>query len=131
MSEVVSTYDPQQSRVTVTESAVEHIKRQIKRTGHGIGLRFGIRKSGCSGYAYDVKIIDEVEEGDKSFTLQDGLILAVAHKHLPILQGTEIDYIQDGVNHRFQFNNPNETASCGCGESFTVDDEEDPPSKSV
>jgi len=122
MSEAVSTHTPQQANITMTGAAVKHLQRQIKREGHGIGLRFGIRKSGCSGYAYDVKIIDEIEAGDKSFPINSELTLVVANKHLPILQGTEIDYIQDGVNCRFQFNNPNETASCGCGESFTVDE---------
>ena len=123
MSEAVSTYSPQQATITITESAIKHVTRQIERTGHGIGLRFGIRKSGCSGYAYDVQIIDAVENDAKTFPINDSLLIVVPHKDLPVLQGTEIDYIQDGINRRFQFNNPNEAASCGCGESFTVDED--------
>lgn len=122
MSESVSTYTPQQASITITDSAVKHVQRQMQREGHGTALRFGIRKSGCSGYAYDVKIVDEIEADDKVFSINENLNLIVARKHFPVLQGTEIDYIQDGINRRFQFNNPNEAASCGCGESFTVKD---------
>ena len=71
---------------------------------------------------YAIKVIDKVGQNDKTFPISHGLLIAVSSQHLPILQGTEIDYIQDGINWRFQFNNPNETASCGCGESFTVGD---------
>lgn len=121
MSEVVSTWNPVPAKITITDSAISHVKKQITKQGHGIGLRFDIRKSGCSGFAYDVQLIDTTEEDDKLFETADDIILAVSIKHLPLLQGTEIDYIQDGLNYRFQFNNPNETASCGCGESFSVD----------
>lgn len=121
MTDIVTTWQPQEPKISMTDAAIKHIQNQLKKQGHGIGLRFGTKKSGCSGFAYLVDLIDAVNDNDKVFEVADNLVLVVAHKDLPILQGTEIDYIKDGVNQRFQFNNPNETASCGCGESFTVE----------
>lgn len=123
MTNTVSTWQPEAPKVTITEAAIQHLQKQIKKQGHGIGLRFGVKKSGCSGFAYQVDLIDATQDDDNIFPIADNLLLAVSNKHLPVLQGTEIDYIKEGINHRFQFNNPNETASCGCGESFSVEKE--------
>lgn len=124
MAEAVSTWQPSEPKITITEAALKHLQKQIKKQGHGIGMRFGIKKSGCSGFAYEVNLIDAVTADDKTFKVADNLIIAVATKHLPILQDTEINYIQEGINQRFDFKNPNETASCGCGESFSVEQSE-------
>ncbi len=120
MSSEPTVFNPNNHKVTLTPAAISHVQNQIKKAGSHIGMRFGIRKSGCSGFAYDVKLIDEIQEDDKIFQITSDLLVAVAKKHLPVLQGTCIDYIKDGINYRFDFKNPNETASCGCGESFTV-----------
>lgn len=121
MSNTVSTWQPKEPTITLTEAAIFHVQKQLEKQGHGVGLRFGVKKSGCSGYAYQVDLIDTPKEDEKVIPVNDKLIVAVPNKDLPVLQGTEIDYIKEGVNQRFQFNNPNETASCGCGESFSVD----------
>jgi len=121
MSNTVSTWQAIEPKITITDAAMQHLQKQIAKQGHGVGLRFGVKKSGCSGFAYQIDLIDATNQDDRVFPLANNLVLAVANKHLPILQGTEIDYIKEGINQRFQFNNPNETASCGCGESFSVD----------
>lgn len=120
MSNTVSTWQPVEPKITITDAAVHHFQKQIKKQGHGVGVRFGVKKSGCSGFAYQIDLIDVTNQDDKIFPLAENLVLAVANKDLPVLQGTEIDYIKEGLNQRFRFNNPNETASCGCGESFSV-----------
>ncbi len=122
MTNIVSIWQPEAAKITLTAAAIKHLEKQIKKQGHGIGMRFGVKKSGCSGFAYQVDLIDESAVDDKIFQVSDHLIIAVSTQHMPFLQGTEIDFIQEGVNQRFHFKNPNETASCGCGESFSVED---------
>lgn len=120
MNDTAEIWNPDQGRITMTASALAHVQKQLKKQGHGIGLRLGIKKSGCSGYAYELTLIDETAVDDQLFEAGDNVIIVVAHQHLPVLQGTVIDYIKEGLNYRFHFNNPNEKASCGCGESFSV-----------
>jgi iron-sulfur cluster assembly protein len=105
--------------MSLTEKAANQISRQIAHRGSGVGLRLGVKKSGCSGFAYVVDYADEVTSEDSVFE-QHGVKLVVNNQDLPFLDGVEIDYTREGINEAFRFNNPNVKASCGCGESFTV-----------
>jgi len=105
--------------LTLTENAAKQIAKQIARRGKGMGLRLGIKKSGCSGFAYVVDYADDVAPDDSVFE-QHGVRLVVKNQDLPFLDGIEVDYSREGINEAFRFNNPNVKASCGCGESFSV-----------
>ncbi len=105
--------------VSITESAAEQIQRQLLKRGSGLGLRLGVKKSGCSGYAYVLNYVDELEALDKTFELS-GVKVIVRDEDLPLLNGIELDYRKEGLNAAFKFNNPNVTGMCGCGESFAV-----------
>ncbi len=105
--------------ITLTEAAVDRVERFIAKRGRGVGVRLGVRKTGCSGFAYVVDFADDVEEDDHVF--EHGTVkIVVAQDHLPYLDGTELDFARQGLNETFVFNNPNVRDECGCGESFTV-----------
>ncbi|MGY6216054.1 HesB/IscA family protein [Methylolobus aquaticus] len=105
--------------LTVTESAARQINKQLARRSDAIGLRLGVKKSGCSGFAYVIDYADSVLPEDAVFE-QYGVKVVVSQDALPYLDGIEVDYRREGLNEAFRFNNPNVKASCGCGESFTV-----------
>jgi iron-sulfur cluster assembly protein len=105
--------------VTLTASAVERVRQYLAETPGGIGLRFGVRKSGCSGWAYLIEIATDVR-GDEQVFEQDGVVLRVDSASLAQVDGTVIDFVRDGLNQQFVFRNPRVTAECGCGESFTT-----------
>ena len=105
--------------ITLTESAARHVAANLAKRGKGVGVRHGVRRSGCSGFAYDVEYADEVRPGDAEFE-SHGVRILVDLKSLPMLEGTELDYARDGLNAAFRFRNPNVRDSCGCGESFNV-----------
>lgn len=105
--------------VSLSPSAQEHVRKALAARGHGIGLRFGVRKAGCSGWAYQVDYADEAGAGDLRFE-SDGVVVLVDRDSLALVDGTVIDYQRQGLNATFQFVNPNVKDSCGCGESFTV-----------
>jgi iron-sulfur cluster assembly protein len=105
--------------ITLTESAAKHIRNQTEKSGKGIGLRLGVKKSGCSGFAYTFDIAQEVRETDTVFE-NFGAKLIVDAESLPFLEGTELEYVKEGLGHVFKFNNPNVKNQCGCGESFAV-----------
>lgn len=105
--------------IKLTERAAEHIRRHLQKRGSGIGLRLGIRLTGCSGMAYKLDYVDEPVAGDQEVELH-GIKIFIDPKSLPFIDGTEMDYGREGLNEGFKFQNPNEKASCGCGESFTV-----------
>ena len=105
--------------ITLTESAAKHIQSQIEKSGSGVGLRLGVKKSGCSGFAYILDIAQEVLENDTVFE-NFGAKLLVDAESLPFLEGTELAYVKEGLGHVFKFNNPNVKNQCGCGESFAV-----------
>lgn len=105
--------------VTLTDSAVERVKKFLASRGKGVGLRLGVRTSGCSGLAYVLEFADQIEEGDTVFENQ-GIKVLVDGKSLAYLDGTELDFTREGLNEGFKFNNPNVKDSCGCGESFNV-----------
>jgi iron-sulfur cluster assembly protein len=105
--------------ITLTESAAKHIRNQIAQSGSGVGLRLGVKKSGCSGFAYTMDIANEVQGNDTVFEAF-GAKVVVDAESLPFLEGTELAYVKEGLGHVFKFNNPNVKNECGCGESFAV-----------
>lgn len=105
--------------VTLTESAAQHISRYIGRRGKGIGLRLGVRTTGCSGLAYKLEYADEAQAEDLCFE-SHGVSVFVDPKSLAYIDGTELDFVREGLNEGFKFNNPNVKGECGCGESFQV-----------
>ncbi|MCK5902480.1 MAG: iron-sulfur cluster assembly protein IscA [Cocleimonas sp.] len=105
--------------VTLTEVAAERVRSFLANRGKGVGLRLGIKTHGCSGMAYVMEFADEVDEYDSVFK-SHGVTLLVDPKSLVYLEGTEMDFTKEGLNEGFKFSNPNESGSCGCGESFTV-----------
>ena len=106
--------------ITVTEAAARHIKGQLSRRGKGLGIRLGVRTSGCSGMAYVLEFVDVVDGGDQVFEAHEMKVF-VDPKSLVYLDGTELDFVKEGLNEGLQFNNPNTASECGCGESFNVD----------
>jgi iron-sulfur cluster assembly protein len=105
--------------ISVTEAAARKIKQNIQRRGSGVGIRIGVRTTGCSGLAYVLEYVDRVNEEDTVFTSQDVSVIVDA-KSLPILGNLDVDYVRQGLNEGFEFNNPNERDRCGCGESFRI-----------
>ena len=105
--------------VTLTENAARQITKQLGKRGKGLGLKLGIKKSGCSGFAYTLDYadcIDDLETVFESFSVK----VIVAKNDLQVIDGLELDYRREGINEAFQFNNPNVKGTCGCGESFSV-----------
>ncbi len=105
--------------VTLSESAAKHVTNFLTKRGKGIGLRLGVRTSGCSGMAYKLEFVDETAEDDIVFE-SNGVKVFVDPKSLPYLDGMELDFAREGLNEGFKFNNPNVKDQCGCGESFNV-----------
>jgi iron-sulfur cluster assembly protein len=105
--------------VTMTESARAHVRRYLESRGHGLGVRLGVKTTGCSGLSYVLEFIDALQDGDEVFDSSDVKIIVDA-KSLVYIDGTELDYVREGLNEGFEFKNPNVTAECGCGESFHV-----------
>ena len=105
--------------ITLTEAAANHVKTFLDNRGKGVGLRLGVKTTGCSGMAYVLEFADEVESEDKVFD-EKGIKIIIDPKSLIYLDGTELDYTKEGLNEGFKFNNPNAKGECGCGESFTV-----------
>ena len=105
--------------ITLTESAADRVKVFLDNRGKGVGLRLGVKTTGCSGMAYIIEFADEIDNEDNVFE-DKGVKVLVDPKSLIYLDGTEVDYAKEGLNEGFQFNNPNVKDSCGCGESFTV-----------
>ena len=105
--------------VQLTDRAAEHVKRYIEKRGKGVGLRLGVRTTGCSGLAYKLEFADEIHPEDTTFE-SNGVRVLVDPKSLAYLDGTELDFVREGLNEGFKFNNPNERDRCGCGESFRI-----------
>lgn len=105
--------------VTLTEAAAKHVQKYLARRGKGVGLRLGVKTSGCSGMAYKLEFADQVEPDDKVWE-SFGVKVFVDEKSLPYLDGTELDYTREGLQEGFKFHNPNEKSRCGCGESFQI-----------
>ena len=107
------------SAVSLTTAAAAHVQRSLARRGKGIGLRLGVKTSGCSGLAYKLEFADAAADGDQQFE-SHGVTIIIDPKSLAYLEGTELDFVREGLNEGFKFNNPNVKNECGCGESFTV-----------
>jgi iron-sulfur cluster assembly protein len=105
--------------VSLTPAARERVQSFLARRGSGVGLRLGVRKTGCSGFAYVVNYADDIGRGDVVFD-QDGVKVIVDRESLELIDGTEIDFVRQGLNEAFRFRNPNVRGECGCGESFSV-----------
>ncbi len=110
--------------ITLSDKAVARVQQFLQREG-GIGLRFGVRRTGCSGWAYDVGIADAAHDDDHHFRAGD-IDIYVDDKSLGMVAGTHIDFARQGLNQTFTFDNPNVKAECGCGESFTTTDMQQP-----
>lgn len=105
--------------VSLTQPAAERIRTYLETRGKGVGLRVGIKKTGCSGYAYVVNYADDI--GDSDIVFEDyGVKIVVDKESLKLIDGTEVDFVKQGLNEAFRFRNPNVTGECGCGESFSV-----------
>jgi len=105
--------------VSMTEAAARHVNRYLNKRGKGVGVRLGVKTTGCSGLAYKLEYVDELATEDVVFEAH-GLKILIDPKSLAYLDGTELDFVREGLNEGFKFNNPNVAATCGCGESFSV-----------
>ncbi|HAD08596.1 MAG TPA: iron-sulfur cluster assembly protein IscA [Porticoccaceae bacterium] len=105
--------------ISMTPAAEQHVEQYLKSRGHGCGIRLGVRTNGCSGMSYVLEFVDEPAEQDEVF-VSGGVELFVDPKSLLYLDGTELDFVKEGLNEGFRFNNPNVKNECGCGESFNV-----------
>lgn len=105
--------------ISLTESAAERVHKYLGARDDTIGLRLGITKTGCSGYSYVINYAEEVGQEDVIFE-DRGVKIVVDPKALPLIDGTEVDFVKNGLNEAFSFKNPNIAGECGCGESFTV-----------
>ena len=105
--------------ITLTEAAAQHVQKSLAKRGKGVGVRLGVKTTGCSGMAYQLEYVDALASEDMVFD-QHGVKLMVDPKSLAYLDGTDLDYVREGLQEGFKFNNPNERDRCGCGESFRV-----------
>ena len=105
--------------ISLTPSAVERVRSYLAKRGRGLGLRVGVRKTGCSGYAYIIEYADAINPDDVVFDEQ-GVKVVVNSESLKLIDGTVVDFVKQGINEAFKFRNPNVKGECGCGESFSV-----------
>ena len=108
--------------IDLTDRAANHVRAYLEKNGCGIGLRVGVKPSGCSGYQYVIEAAEAIGEHDLAFETK-GVKIVVDEQSLRYLSGTELDYVREGLNEGFRFNNPNVQQTCGCGESFSVEKE--------
>ncbi|MFK8053244.1 MAG: HesB/IscA family protein [Woeseiaceae bacterium] len=106
--------------ISLSTSAAKRVRSYIDQRGSGIGLRLGVKKTGCNGFSYVIDYAEQVEANDAVFEQVDGLKVIVDPDSLPLIDGTEVDFVKDGLNEMFRFANPNVSGECGCGESFNV-----------
>jgi len=121
----VEQYHPELS-IKITPSALEHAQKEVSKQPRAIGIRIFLQTSGCSGYMYETELVEQSgqqaqQEDEQLFLQENGVQLFIKRKDFPILNGTTIDFVTQGLNSHFQFKNPNATAECGCGESFSVE----------
>lgn len=105
--------------ISMTEAAASHIQRSLAGRGKGLGIRLGVRTTGCSGMAYVLEFVDELQTEDQVFE-EYGVKVIVDPKSLVYLDGVQLDFVKEGLNEGFKFTNPNSRGECGCGESFSV-----------
>ena len=109
------------SDIALTERAAQHVKNYLAKTAEGVGLRVGVKPTGCSGYQYVIEAAQAVNKHDQAFESR-GVTVVVDEQSLRYLAGTELDFVKEGLNEGFRFHNPNVNDTCGCGESFSIDD---------
>lgn len=107
--------------VTLTDAALTHVKQQIVKKGKGTALRLSTKATGCSNWSYVVDLVEEPQEKDYIFPIEEGIFVYVDCNSYPLVKGTKIDYVRVGMTEKFEFNNPNVKNFCGCGKSFQVD----------
>ncbi len=105
--------------ISLTESAADRVRNYLEAKGEGVGLRLGVTKTGCSGYSYVLNYAEDIGDADVVFE-DKGVKVVVDAEALPLIDGTEVDFVKSGLNEAFSFRNPNVTGECGCGESFNV-----------
>ncbi|ABE34523.1 iron-sulfur cluster assembly protein IscA [Paraburkholderia xenovorans LB400] len=105
--------------ISLTPAAARHVEKSLRKRGSGMGLRVAVRTSGCSGFAYALEFVDTANDEDQRFEAH-GVTVVVDPRSLTMLDGTELDFVREGLNEGFRFHNPNARANCGCGESFAV-----------
>ena len=105
--------------ISLTDPAAERVQSYLEARGHGVGLRLGVTKTGCNGFAYVVNYADEVNDDDRVFE-DRGVTVVVDEASLELIDGTEVDFVKEGLNEAFKFRNPNVAGECGCGESFSI-----------
>jgi iron-sulfur cluster assembly protein len=105
--------------ISLSAAAARHVEKSLAKRGGGVGLRLAVKTSGCSGYAYALEFVDALQPGDQTFETY-GVKVVIDPISLGMLDGTELDFVREGLNEGFKFNNPNAKANCGCGESFAV-----------
>ena len=105
--------------ITMTDAAYSHVSKFLENRGKGAGIRVAVRTTGCSGMGYVLEFADDVDTGDEVFEVKDIRVI-IDPKSLLYLDGTELDFVKEGLNEGFKFNNPNARSECGCGESFSV-----------
>ena len=111
-----------ETTINLTESARQHVEKVLAKDAEGIGLRLGVKTTGCSGYQYVIETAKEINEQDKTID-SNGITIVIDDHSLRYLAGTELDFTREGLNSGFKFNNPNVEESCGCGESFSLKEE--------
>ena len=105
--------------ISLTDSAADRVLRHLSARGKGVGLRLGVKKTGCNGFAYVIDYADDIGEADRVFE-DRGVRIVVDEDSLSFIDGTEVDFVKQGLNEAFKFRNPNVRGECGCGESFSV-----------
>ncbi|BFM20576.1 HesB/IscA family protein [Gilvimarinus japonicus] len=117
----VEQFNPDQAAlIDVTPAAIQHFSQQLSADSAANAVRLSVKESGCTGFMYVLDLVAAPSEGDREFTLQDGVTLYVAEASASVIRGTKIDYVTEGVNRQLSFLNPNAKDYCGCGESFNV-----------
>jgi Fe-S cluster assembly protein SufA len=115
----VQTFIPE-SAITLTDAAIAHMSAEIAKKEDATAVRISVKPSGCSGFMYEMELVKEPQDHDITLNVANGLVVYVDQDSIPVLQGTELDYVTQGLNSILQFRNPNAISECGCGESFSV-----------
>ncbi|WP_111640697.1 HesB/IscA family protein [Marinimicrobium alkaliphilum] len=116
----VASFDPKLQAVSVTPAAVAHFRSQVRNHDSASAVRLSVKESGCTGFMYVIDLVDEPQADDLHLKLDDDLELLIDNSSLSVVNGTEIDFVTEGVNRQIKFLNPNAKDYCGCGESFNV-----------
>lgn len=106
--------------ISLSDSAAERVRKFLTSRGKGVGVRLGVKTTGCSGLSYVLEFVDDINEAEDAVFNDKGVNVIIDKKSLVFLDGTELDFVREGLNEGFKFNNPNVKGECGCGESFTV-----------